>query len=100
MLRSYIKIALRNLLKNKFVSAVNILGLSLGLFCTLFALTYAIHEYSYESSHPHVDKIARLYYNSNLGGLDQLPNVCGPDGPRLKDEYPEVMDFVSFRLQQ
>lgn len=93
----YIKIAFRNLMKNKMVSSVNILGLSLGLFCTLFALTYAIHEYSYESSHENADNIALVYLNANLGGLDQLPMTCGPEGPRLKDEYQEIQDFARAR---
>jgi len=97
MLKLYIKIAIRNLLKNKLVSSVNILGLALGLFCTLFAIAYAIHEFSYERMHNNRDHVALVYLNSAMQGLEKLPVTCGPEGPRLKNEYPEIQDFVRSR---
>src|SRR5437868_13402089 len=58
MLRNHFKIAWRNLMRNRVFSAINILGLSVGLTCCMLITLYIWHECSYDGYHP---KIQRLY---------------------------------------
>ena len=48
MIQNYLKIALRNLLKHKFISFINLFGLTIGLTCCLLITTYIINELSYD----------------------------------------------------
>ena len=60
MLKNYFKIAVRNLLKYKFYSIINILGLSMGIAAFLFIFMYLQDELSYDTYHEHQDKIVRV----------------------------------------
>ena len=52
MIYNYLKIAFRNLLKYKFISFINLFGLTVGIACCLLILTYIINELSYDKFHP------------------------------------------------
>ncbi|MEM6843865.1 MAG: ABC transporter permease, partial [Bacteroidota bacterium] len=60
MLRSYLKIAYRNLLKNKVFSLINILGLAIGMAACLLILQYVTFELSYDNFHKKGDQIYRV----------------------------------------
>lgn len=95
MLTNYIKIAFRNLKKNKFFSILNILGLSIGLAISLLLLAYTKYEMSYDSMFPNQADIYRMYmkmtptYNSE--NWVNLPNVVGP---QVKENVPGVLKFT------
>ncbi|MEZ4847475.1 MAG: ABC transporter permease [Bacteroidia bacterium] len=57
MLRNYIKIAWRNLRKDKLITAINILGLSIGLACCILIFVFAKHEWSYDTFHKDAENI-------------------------------------------
>ena len=59
MLRNYLTIAIRNLRKYKFYSAINILGLSIGIAAFLFILLYVQDELSYDRYHENAEQIIR-----------------------------------------
>ena len=70
MFRNYFKTAWRNLLKNKFYSAINIAGLSIGLAVGIMVLMWVQDELSYDSFHKNADNIYKI--NSHLGkGADE-----------------------------
>src|SRR5882762_1387269 len=97
MLRNLVKIALRNLLKDKAYSAINILGLTIGISCSLFLLMYILDELSYDRYHANAKNIYRIV--SNVKEPDNAFTwavVQKPMAPELRDNYPEVINAVRF----
>ena len=96
MLKNYFTIALRSLLKNKGFSAINILGLAIGMAATLAILYYVKFETSYDQYHEKGDRIYRVITGSYVGNtLLEKAVVAGREmGPALKRDFPEVEDYV------
>jgi putative ABC transport system permease protein len=95
MLKNYIKIAWRNLMKNKTFSLINILGLSIGLTCCLLIALYLNYELSYDKQHPDGDRIYQLgtiFVKQN----EEHPayNTPAQMGIMMKQEFPEVEESV------
>ncbi|MEM9672288.1 MAG: ABC transporter permease [Bacteroidota bacterium] len=100
MLKSYLIIAYRNLLKNKVFSLINILGLAIGMAACLLILQYVTFELSYDDFHKKRDQIYRVgvawyYPNGELEEKDA--GNFGAAGPTMKAEIPEVEAFARFR---
>lgn len=96
MLKNYFTIALRNLLKNKGFSAINILGLALGMAATLAILYYVKFETSYDKYHANADALFRVTAESYRGDiLQEKAVVSGRElGPSLKADFPEVIEYA------
>ena len=94
MLKNYLKIAFRNLLRNKAFSAINILGLSVGMASALLILFWMYNEISYDRFHKHKDYLYEAWNRGTFDGKLQCwnstPQVLGPT---LKAEYPEVSNI-------
>ncbi len=90
MLLNYIIIAWRNLVKNRMVSFINILGLTLGLASAVLAILYARHELSFEKCHKNSENICKVYLSGNLGDLKSIPTTFGPEGEALRSIFPEI----------
>ncbi len=89
------KIAVRNLLKYKGFSAINILGLALGLACFLLISMYVADELSYDRYNEKADRIFRVHSSIRFGGTDLNLAVCSdPMGSTLKKDYPQVEEFT------
>ncbi len=96
MFINYIIVAWRNLLKNRMVSFINILGLTLGLASAVLALLYARHELTFENCHEKADRIAKVYISGKIPELHSIPTTFGPEGEALKSMFPEVeMNSIS-----
>jgi putative ABC transport system permease protein len=91
MLKSYFKIAWRGLMKNKMMSLINILGLSLGVATCLVIGLYVIDELSYDRFFTNSDRIYRVNLNAKIGeeALNEA-SVMAPVAQTFKDEIPEV----------
>lgn len=63
MLRNYLIIAFRNLLRNKLFSFLNIFGLALGLACSVLILLWVQNELTWDRFHPNIDQLYRVYIN-------------------------------------
>lgn len=100
MLRNYIKIAFRNLWRNKIYSALNISGLAIGTAVCLLILLFVNHELSFDRFHSKNDRIVRLYERTTLAGVEsQLQaSTMYPMGPTFTEEYPEIENYVRFIL--
>lgn len=101
MLKNYLKVAVRNLIKNKLVSFVNLFGLSVGLAFAALVLIYVNEELSYDKFHEHKDRVYRIStylsdVNSTVGGKNST-NGWGV-ARALKNEFPEVEDVIYMRL--
>lgn len=68
MLFNYLKIALRNLLKNTVYSFINITGLSVGLACSMLIMLWVNHEVSFDKFHPNADRIFQVWINGTYDG--------------------------------
>ncbi|MEM9391792.1 MAG: ABC transporter permease, partial [Bacteroidota bacterium] len=75
MIRNYLKVVLRNLLKNKLFSIINILGLTLGLSATGLLFLYVSYELSYDRYHSKVDQIYRLNHTRFVEGEVQYTSA-------------------------
>ncbi len=99
MFKNYLKIALRNLLRNKTFSLINIIGLAIGMACCLLILFWIIDEMNYEKVHEKRDRIYRIACELNLGGrTDQLAPLMPPLAPLAKEGIPEIENSVRFGL--
>src|ERR1700743_831792 len=91
MFRNYLKTALRNLWRNKGFSAINIIGLAIGLATCLLILIYVMDETSYDRYNQKADRIYRLDAEIKFGGnhliLAQSP---APSGPAMRRGFPEI----------
>ena len=95
MLKNYLKIAFRNIVKNRTFSLINISGLSLGLACCILISLYVINELSYDKYNNKVDKIFRVKYSLKLNGITyNEASIPFPAAGVLKSDYPEVENAV------
>src|SRR4030095_15876608 len=91
MFTNYIKIAWRNLAKNKVFSFINIFGLSVGLTCCILISLYIYHEISYDKYHKNGDKVFRLGTVFIDQGVEEPgANSSAPLGKIIQQKYPEV----------
>jgi putative ABC transport system permease protein len=96
MIRNYIAIAYRNVLKNKTFSAINIFGLSIGLAACLLIIQFVSFELSYDKFH---EKFGRIYRVTNdrfqNGELNQHGTITYPTiGPVMAKDYPEIEAYT------
>ncbi len=100
MFKNYLKVALRNLWKNKAFSAINIMGLASGLAVCLLIVLYVVDELSYDKYNKNADRIYRLdadiYFNNTSAIFAVAPD---PLAPTLKREFPEIEEEVRINNQ-
>jgi predicted permease len=97
MFKNYLKVAWRNLLRHKAFSIINILGLAIGMTCSIFILLWVQHELSYDKSHPGADRMYRLVAEASGFKAAVSPAAM----PReLKAKMPEIKDVVRISQQR
>ncbi|NOS56217.1 MAG: FtsX-like permease family protein [Cyclobacteriaceae bacterium] len=97
MLKNLFIVAFRTIRKDKAYSAINILGLTIGITCSLFLLMYIIDELSFDRYHKNADNIYRIV--SNIKEPDNAFTWAVAQKPmavELRDNYPEVINAVRF----
>lgn len=91
MLTNFLKIAIRNLLRNRGFSLINISGLAVGMASAILILLWVQHEFSWDGFHTKSDRIYRMY-SRDVG--NNGPNVWGFTtsllGPELTQSFSEV----------
>ncbi len=91
MTKNYLKIALRNIVRRKPYSFVNILGLAVGMACCILIYVYVNYELSYDSYHPDVDRIYRTTMHFKIADADFFhASAPEPMAAALRRDYPEV----------
>ena len=95
MIKNYIKIAWRNLIRQRLYSLINISGLAVGLAVCMLIMLYVAHEHSYDRFHKNADRIFKPYgqmkINGNTFGIDQMSYASGPI---IKQSLPVVEDYM------
>ena len=96
MFKSYIKIAVRNLKKQKMFSAINIFGLAAGMSCTILIMLWVQDEMSFDKFHKNADNIYRVVQDQHYSGGEIFPVAVtpGPLSKALKENFPEIVNSV------
>jgi len=99
MIKNYLKTAWRNLLKNKTFSAINVLGLAIGIAAFLLIVNYLRFEYSFDDFNTNKSRIYRVpMIVTETGGKPQTFAFTYPAlAPAMKKDFPEVQEAVRFR---
>ncbi|MBD3616758.1 MAG: ABC transporter permease [Gracilimonas sp.] len=93
MFKNYIKIAIRNLLKNKVYSLINISGLAIGLATCLLIILYVVHEWSYDNFHSQSERIYRVVQTTTSSErVEEQASTPFRLGPVLDAEFPELIE--------
>ncbi|MGH7493757.1 MAG: ABC transporter permease [bacterium] len=100
MLKNYLKIAFRNLLKHKGYTLLNVAGLAIGMACCILILLYVQDELSYDRHHEKADRIYRVAADLKFGGYHhRLAVAPAPLAAALVRDYAEVVAAARFRDQ-
>jgi putative ABC transport system permease protein len=98
MFKNYLKIALRNFLKHKGFSFINIFGLAIGVACCLIIVLFVFDEISFDRYHEKADQIYRVGINGYINNTAfQGVVTCSPMAQTLVREYPEVTAATRLR---
>ena len=93
MLQNYFAIAWRNLRKNKVYSFINILGLAIGLACTIAIAIYILDEHGFDRFHSRFREIYRVVeIQDHEGTLHPVAATPGPLAQQLKNDYTEIIE--------
>jgi putative ABC transport system permease protein len=91
MFSNYFKVALRNILKYRFFSAINVVGMTIGLTACLLITLYVVDELSFDRFHEHADRIYQVGFHGRIGGQDiRGANTGAPIAAALVADIPEV----------
>ena len=95
MLRNLITHSLRSLKRQRSYLIINILGLSVGIACSLLIAIYVINEAGYDRFNEKKDRIFRIVLNGKMGGQEFIgAYTCSPIGPTMLKEFPEIEDYL------
>ncbi|MEO1052324.1 MAG: ABC transporter permease [Bacteroidota bacterium] len=96
MLKNYFKIAIRNIMRNRLYSLINIIGLSIGVACCLLLALYVNYELSYEKHFKDEPNIYRIltYISTDAGREDKMTTSSAPIAFNMKAELPEIEEVT------
>src|SRR5215210_6616991 len=98
MFKNHIKIAIRNLWRNKAFSAINIFGLAIGIATCLIIMLFVQNELSYDRYNEKADQIVRVVFKGSVQGENMKEaNIMPPVAQTLKADYPEVLEATRLR---
>ncbi len=97
MIKNYLVLAFRNLVKDKFYSLINILGLTIGVTCGMLLFLYVSDELSYDRYHQKASRIYRIVsYIREPDKINKWTSTQPPLVKTLKQDYPFVESYVRF----
>jgi putative ABC transport system permease protein len=96
MLKNYIIVAYRNLIRHRFFSFINLAGLALGISASLLLFYYTAFELSYDKFHENADNIYRIRLDTYKGGALENSSAISYYGesPAIKESFPQVENYV------
>ncbi|HEY5917061.1 MAG TPA: ABC transporter permease, partial [Chryseolinea sp.] len=90
-LKNYFNVAIRNILKHKFFSAINILGMTIGVTACLLIILYITDELSFDKFHANAERIYQVGLHGKIGDQDiRTANTCPPMAAALVSDIAEV----------
>ncbi|MFY0592767.1 ABC transporter permease [Roseivirga sp.] len=101
MIKNYLKMAWRNLIKHKGHTVINVFGLGVGMACFLLILFFVKDESSFDKFHQDYERIYRVTeVNYTEGGENYLANAYSAIGPALQNDFPEFEAFVRLHIEE
>ena len=101
MIRNYLKTALRNLLRNPMYTMINIIGLTIGITCSLLILIFIKHEFSFDRFNEKKDDLQRVVFEFvDPEGSTMSPQMTAPVGPAMVEAFPEVVRSTRFSSRE
>jgi len=95
MFNNLFKYTIRSFKRQRSYIIINILGLAIGIACSLLIALYVINEAGYDKFNLKKDRIFRIVLNGKIGGQEITgAYTCAPIGPTMAKEFPEVENFV------
>ncbi len=95
MLRNYYIIAMRNLMKHKSYTFINVLGLAIGIACAAMLFLFIRHELSYDSYHQNADRIYRATIETD--DHHKIAKTAFALAPKLNIDFPEITAVRFFK---
>ena len=98
MYKNYLKIAFRNISRQKGYSFINIFGFAVGITCCMLITIYVIDELSYDKFYPESDRIYRVVNYSIVNNrIDHTARSSPPLAQVLSEQFPEVESVTKCR---
>jgi putative ABC transport system permease protein len=98
MLRSYLKLALRNISREITYSSINILGLTMGIVSSMFIFLWVTYEWSFDEFYPNKENIVRIYRNTVFADRVETRGEFPYRGAEEMLKYPQVEKACVVRL--
>jgi putative ABC transport system permease protein len=93
MFKSFLKVAIRNIKRQKIYALINIAGLAIGIASSILITAFIIYEVNYDNFHEKRDRILRLYLKGKFGDFEfQSAWTASPAAAALINDFPEVTD--------
>ncbi|MDT8393030.1 MAG: FtsX-like permease family protein [Bacteroidales bacterium] len=97
MLKNYLTIAIRNILRSKLFSAINILGLAIGMAASILIIEFIAHELSFDKFHENKDRLYRvIVHEENSSGIGYNAHITAAIAVSIVEEFPEAESMVRF----
>jgi putative ABC transport system permease protein len=94
MLKNYLRVALRNLARNKFAGAINIGGLAIGMAVAILIGLWIYDELTFDHATPNHSRIARVMKNETFNGVQTWTGMPWQVGDALKKDYGNLFQYV------
>jgi putative ABC transport system permease protein len=99
MLKNYLKIALRNILRDKVFSIINIAGLAIGIATCLIIMLFVQDELSYDKFNEKADRIVRVGFKGKMSGETMNEaSVMPPVAKALQNDYPAIQNTTRLKI--
>ena len=95
MFQNFFKVAIRNLIRQRAYALINIVGLAIGIACSILIMLFVIHESSYDSFHEKANQIRQVWIAGKFAAAEfQAATSAAPTGPVFMEEIPEVINYT------
>lgn len=101
MIKNYVKVAWRNLWKNKVFSAINIIGLAIGMAACIMIMLFVFYEKSFDNIHTkNIYRVNEVQKFEGMVAPQKVALSMYPMGPTLKSDFPEIKNFTRINWRQ
>ncbi|MFO7977977.1 MAG: ABC transporter permease [Bacteroidales bacterium] len=95
MFSNLLKYSIRALKRQKVYVMINVFGLAIGLAASLMIALFILNELSFDGYHENKDNIYKVILQARLSGQEiKVTSTAPPIGPNMRDEFPEVQEFL------
>lgn len=96
MFSNYLLVALRAMKRHKVYTAINIVGLAVGLACVMIIVHLVLFHFSFDKFHANYDRLYRIAFDIEFESEEPFGHggAFGPTGPDFKDKFPEVEGYA------